>query len=74
MNTFDANAIVGAHPALPNLLFANGFSGHGMQQSPAVGRAVAELIVHGGFRSLDLTPLGFERLLARRPLVESNVV
>ena len=74
MNTFDANAIVGAHPAIPNLLFANGFSGHGMQQSPAVGRAVAELIVHGGFRSLDLTPLGFERLLARRPLVESNVV
>jgi FAD-dependent oxidoreductase domain-containing protein 1 len=74
MNTFDANGIVGAHPAIPNLLFANGFSGHGMQQSPAVGRAVAELIVHGGYRSLDLTPLGFERLLARRPLVELSVV
>jgi glycine/D-amino acid oxidase-like deaminating enzyme len=74
MNTFDANGIVGAHPALANLLFANGFSGHGIQQSPAVGRAVAELIVHGGYRSLDLTPLGFERLLARRPLVELSVV
>jgi glycine/D-amino acid oxidase-like deaminating enzyme len=74
MNTFDANGIVGAHPGVANLLFANGFSGHGIQQSPAVGRAVAELIVHGGYRSLDLTPLGFERLLARRPLVELSVV
>ena len=35
---------------------------------------MSELIVHGGYRSLDLTPLGFERLLARRPLVELSVV
>lgn len=74
MNTFDANGIVGAHPAVENLLFANGFSGHGIQQSPAVGRGLAELIVHGGYRTLDLTDLGFERLLANRPLLERNVV
>ena len=74
MNTFDANGIIGAHPAVANLLFANGFSGHGIQQSPAVGCGVAELIAHGGYRSLDLTPLSFERLLVGRPLIEANIV
>lgn len=74
MNTFDANGIVGAHPVLPNLYFANGFSGHGIQQSPAVGRGVAELLVHGGYRTLDLAALGFARLIEGRPLLEKNVV
>lgn len=74
MNTFDHNAIVGLHPEWTNLVLANGFSGHGMQQSPAVGRGVAELIVHGGYRTLDLAPLGFERISSGRPLIERNVV
>jgi FAD-dependent oxidoreductase domain-containing protein 1 len=74
MNTFDANGIVGAHPHIANLIFANGFSGHGMQQSPAVGRGVAELIVHGGYRTLDLGALAYERIPLARPLVELNVV
>jgi glycine/D-amino acid oxidase-like deaminating enzyme len=74
MNTFDHNAIVGLHPEWTNLVLANGFSGHGMQQSPAVGRGVAELIVHGGYRTLDLAPLGFERIASGRPLIERNVV
>ncbi|MBW6494089.1 MAG: FAD-binding oxidoreductase [Burkholderiaceae bacterium] len=73
-NTFDQNGIVGFHPAVRNLIFANGFSGHGLQQSPAVGRGVAELIVLGGYRTLDLTPLAFERIAAKRPLIERNVV
>ena len=73
-NTFDQNGIVGAHPTWPNLYFANGFSGHGLQQAPAVGRGVAELLVHGAYRSLDLTPLRFERIALGRPLVERNVV
>jgi len=73
-NTLDQNGIVGRHPALDNLIVANGFSGHGIQQSPAVGRAVAELIVHGAYRSLDLTPLGVARILANAPLRELNVV
>ena len=73
-NTFDQNGIVGFHPGVRNLIFANGFSGHGLQQSPAVGRAVAELIVHGGYRTLDLSPLAFERIAENRPLVERNVV
>lgn len=74
MNTFDANGLVGPHPAVPNLLLANGFSGHGIQQAPAVGRGLAEWIVHGGWRTLDLSPLGASRLEAGRPLRERNVV
>ena len=74
MNLFDANAIIGAHPAAPNLWFANGFSGHGMQQAPAAGRGVAELILRGRFETLDLAPLGFQRLLQGRPLTESMVI
>ena len=74
MNTFDHNAIIGTHPSWDNVVFANGFSGHGMQQSPAAGRAVAELILEGGYRSLDLSPLGFDRILRGEPLAESNII
>ena len=73
-NTFDQNGIVGPHPEFENLIFATGFSGHGIQQSPAVGRAVAELIVHGNYRTLDLLPFGYERISAGQPIRELNVV
>jgi len=74
MNVFDANALIGAHPAIANLWFANGFSGHGMQHAPAAGRGIAELIVHGGFQTLDLSPLGLERVAKKHPFVERNVI
>jgi FAD-dependent oxidoreductase domain-containing protein 1 len=74
VNLLDHNMILGAHPQVHNLLFANGFSGHGLQHAPAVGRALSELVVHGGFRTLDLSRLGWERVLAQRPLRELNVV
>jgi glycine/D-amino acid oxidase-like deaminating enzyme len=74
MNLFDHNAIVGPLPGLDNLLVATGFSGHGLQQAPAVGRGLAELVVHGHYRSLDLAPLGYERVAANKPLTEQNVV
>jgi glycine/D-amino acid oxidase-like deaminating enzyme len=73
-NTFDQNGVIGAHPDCPNLIHAAGFSGHGMQHSPATGRGVAELIAHGAFTSLDLSALGWERILSGRPLVERNIV
>lgn len=73
-NTLDQNAILGPHPELPNFLFANGFSGHGLQQAPAVGRGLAELAVHGAYRSLDLSPLGYDRIAAARPLLEPAVI
>lgn len=74
VNVLDHNVILGAHPDIGNLLFANGFSGHGLQQAPAVGRALAELVLHGEFVSLDLSAFGWERVLAKRPLLELNVV
>ena len=73
-NTFDQNVIVGPHPAIGNFLFANGFSGHGLQQSPAVGRGLAEWIEHGSYRSLDLGPLGFDRLVRNEPFVETAII
>jgi glycine/D-amino acid oxidase-like deaminating enzyme len=74
LNTFDHNGIVGRHPALQNAVFAAGFSGHGMQHSPATGRGVAELIADGRYATLDLSPLGWDRLIEGRPLWERNVV
>lgn len=74
MNLFDHNAILGPHESVENLLFMNGFSGHGMQQAPVVGRAMAELILHGGFRTLDLSDLLYERIAGNRPLLEANVI
>ncbi|MFN0162030.1 MAG: NAD(P)/FAD-dependent oxidoreductase [Burkholderiales bacterium] len=74
MNTFDHNGIVGAHPEVANLLFANGFSGHGIQHAPGIGRALAELIAHGAYRSIDISALGFERVLSNSPFTERNVI
>ena len=73
LNTLDHNGVVGPHPVIGNLIFAAGFSGHGIQHSPGVGRAVAELIAQGGYRSLDLTPLSYDRVLEGKPLRELNV-
>jgi FAD-dependent oxidoreductase domain-containing protein 1 len=73
-NTLDQNAIVGPHSDVSNFYFANGFSGHGLQQSPAVGRGIAELITSGHYTTLDLSDLAYERIPENRPLMEANVI
>lgn len=74
MNILDRNAIVGPHPEIGNFHFANGFSGHGLQQAPAVGRGLAELIACGAYRTLDLAPFGFARVAGDRPCLERAVI
>ncbi|MEQ2267291.1 FAD-dependent oxidoreductase domain-containing protein 1 [Xenotaenia resolanae] len=73
-NTFDQNGIIGMHPLINNMYFATGFSGHGLQHSPAVGRAVAELILDGEFKTLDLRGFSFRRILTQEPMLEQNIV
>ena len=73
-NTFDQNAILGPHEKLTNFLFMNGFSGHGLQQSPAIGRGMAEWITYGAYRSLDLSPFRYERIAENAPFLEKAVI
>lgn len=73
-NTFDHNAILGPHMEVENFFFLNGFSGHGLQQSPAMGRGTAEMLVHGEYRSLDLTQFHFDRIPAGRKIVEKAII
>lgn len=72
--TLDHNVILGSHTDVANFLFANGFSGHGLQQSPAMGRGLSELITYGKFKTLDLSPFGYERVTANRPFLEDAVI
>ncbi len=73
-NRLDQNVIVGPHDEIENFVFMNGFSGHGIQQSPAMGRGVSEWITYSEFRSLDLAPLGYSRVPANEPFVETAVI
>ena len=73
VNTLDHNGVVGAHHEFGNLIFATGFSGHGVMHAPAVGRGVAELITTGQFRAIDMRPLGWDRIRSATPLFETIV-
>jgi glycine/D-amino acid oxidase-like deaminating enzyme len=74
MNAFDHNGVVGAVPGWANAFIACGFSGHGMQHAPALGRALAQRIASGHYAGLDLAPLAAERLQRGEPLIEHNVI
>lgn len=73
-NTLDQNAIVGAHPNWSNLYLMNGFSGHGLQQAPAIGRGIAELILTGRYQTINLQDLSVERILSETPFAEQAIV
>jgi FAD-dependent oxidoreductase domain-containing protein 1 len=73
-NALDQNAVIGRHPDLANFYFCNGFSGHGLQQAAGAGNAIAELIVHRRFVTIDLARFGYERIAESRPLREINVI
>jgi FAD-dependent oxidoreductase domain-containing protein 1 len=74
MNLFDHNAVIGWAPGIRGLMLAAGFSGHGMQHSPAAGRGVTELLTAGHFDTLDLSALSPDRLVENRPIVELNII
>ncbi|MGB3279244.1 MAG: FAD-binding oxidoreductase [Pseudorhodobacter sp.] len=74
MNTLDQNAVVGPHTEVENFVFLNGFSGHGLQQSPAMGRGTAEWLIYGQYRSLDLSPLGYDRVERNEPYLEKAII
>ena len=73
-NTLDQNAILGAHDTVENFYFLNGFSGHGLQQAPALGRGMAELITYGAYRSLDLTPFDYRRIETKNTFLEKAII
>jgi glycine/D-amino acid oxidase-like deaminating enzyme len=71
----DGNPIIGNWPGiLDNFHVCAGFSGHGMMHAPAAGRAIAERIVHGEDRSIDLTRLGYARVLRNEPYAERGIL
>jgi glycine/D-amino acid oxidase-like deaminating enzyme len=72
MNRLDGNPIIDRYDKVPNFILAAGFSGHGLMHAPAVGRAVKELILDGGFRSIDLSRLGWRRVVEDRPLADDG--
>ena len=73
-NALDQNAVIGPHPEVTNFLFANGFSGHGLQQGPAAGNAISELVIDGRYKTIDLARFGFDRIRNNQPLFEKNVI
>lgn len=73
-NTVDHNAIIGNHPTMKGYYMALGFSGHGMQQAPAVGQGLAELIHLGKYQNIDLRPLRVERFAENDLVLEDAIV
>ncbi len=73
-NVLDQNAITGPHPEVGNFLFLNGFSGHGLQQSPAMGRATAEWLTYGEYRTFDMRPFHYERITRNEPIPERAII
>jgi len=74
VSRLDSNALLGKHPGLEGFYMAIGFSGHGFQQAPAVGKAMSELIRLGRYETIDVSPLNYERVLTGKLVMEEEVV
>ena len=74
MNTLDQNAIIGPHNMVQNFFFQNGFSGHGTQQAPAMGRAMAEILTYGCYKTIDMSAFKYERLLNGNKVIEEAII
>ena len=72
--TPDRHPILGPVPGVAGLLLANGFSGHGFQHAPIVGKLLAEIVVEGRARTVDISSLGLDRFAAGRLVGEVHVV
>jgi sarcosine oxidase, subunit beta len=72
--TPDRHPIIGEVPGIAGLYLANGFSGHGFQHAPVVGKLLAELIVQGRATTVDISGLGLERFRAGELVRERHVV
>lgn len=74
-NDLDANMIIGSWPGkLDNFFVACGLSGHGLQHAPAIGRALKELILDGGYQTLDLSRFGYQRVLDNKPIEDISIM
>ena len=70
----DHHAILGPAPEVRGLYFANGFSGHGVMHSPATGRILADLIVHGETQVIDAQDLNVQRFAEGRAIEETAIL
>ncbi len=73
VNKLDHNALLGVYPGTDGLYVAGGFSGHGLMQSPAAGKGMSELIRTGRYETIDLSPLGLDRIFTERRVLEEAV-
>jgi glycine/D-amino acid oxidase-like deaminating enzyme len=74
-NDFDGNVIIGpGADGLGNFHMLSGFSGHGLMHAPGCGRAMAELLLTGGYQTIDLTRFGWRRLLGGTPIREQGII
>ena len=73
-NVLDHNAVTGPHPQINNFIFLNGFSGHGLQQSPAMGRATSEWLTYGQYKTLNLSSFHFDRIESNSPIIEKAII
>jgi FAD-dependent oxidoreductase domain-containing protein 1 len=74
MNRVDENAIIGPLGDIEGFYGAVGFSGHGLQQAPAVGKCLSEFIQVGNYRTIDLSRFSFDRFSTGRLVFEEAII